>query len=63
MTREQAHLHLNVITLEPVFLQQSKLCKLINVIFDDHDAQLKECDKENKKLKVEVLKYKKKART
>ena len=50
MKREDAHLKRNVISLEPCFVQDAKMSKLINQIFDEHEAQLKAKDEEIKGL-------------
>lgn len=57
MKREDAHLKRNVISLEPCFVQYAKMSKLINQIFDEHEAQLKAKDEEIKELGEIVQQY------
>ena len=40
LTREKAHMQINVISLELRWVQPAKLCKLINEIFDEHESQV-----------------------
>lgn len=41
MNRAEAHMQINVISLEPQWCQHAKLCKMINQIFDEHEMELK----------------------
>ena len=56
MTRKEAQLKRNVISLEPCFVQDAKMSKLINKIFDDHEKELKQAWIDGSNANYEALK-------